>query len=292
MRKYKWNQENPPLLLWDWQYLRNWTRELFRHCSWEWYSHSGEKMLLNQEKFTTGSEIPHLRTSPQDKLVYKCTKRMLRDTACNKRDWGRPPRAAATERSQMVEYSKSNRKTLRTQINLPDMLLNENSKFQNKTAVFRHHLFKTRTGNHSVQFLSRPPHTHTWRQSGGKRFMVTGGLSQEGEEGVTFTSHLEKVCDPMDYNPSGSSLHGILQARILEWVAISSSGGSSWPRDQAHVSFIADIFFTAEPSGKALKHASRLKIETTVGLSLVFPFFKGKLSHSCYCIISENCHLI
>ena len=46
--------------------------------------------------------------------------------------------------------------------------------------------------------------------------MVTGGLSQEGEEGVTFTSHLEKVCDPMDYNPSGSSLHGILQARILE----------------------------------------------------------------------------
>lgn len=117
------------------------------------------KMLLNQEKFT-GSEIPHLRTSPQDKLVYKCTKRMLRDTACNKRDWGRPPWAAATERLQMVEYSKSNRKTLRTQINLPDMLLNENSKFQNKTAVLRHHLFKTCTGNHSVQLLSRSP-THT-----------------------------------------------------------------------------------------------------------------------------------
>ena len=34
------------------------------------------------------------------------------------------------------------------------------------------------------------------------------------------------LCDPMDYNLSGSSVHGILQARILDWVAISSSGGS------------------------------------------------------------------
>jgi len=39
------------------------------------------------------------------------------------------------------------------------------------------------------------------------------------------------LCDPMDCSPPGSSVHGILQARILEWVAISSSGGSSPPRD-------------------------------------------------------------
>ena len=38
-------------------------------------------------------------------------------------------------------------------------------------------------------------------------------------------------CDPMDWNPPGSSVHGILQARILEWVAISFSRGSSQPRD-------------------------------------------------------------
>ena len=53
----------------------------------------------------------------------------------------------------------------------------------------------------------------------------------------------------------GSSVHGIFQARILEWVAISSSRGSSQPRDQTHVSFISCIaggFFTAEPSGKPL----------------------------------------
>ena len=38
------------------------------------------------------------------------------------------------------------------------------------------------------------------------------------------------LCDSVDCSPSGSSSHGILQARILEWVAISSSRGSSWPR--------------------------------------------------------------
>ena len=39
------------------------------------------------------------------------------------------------------------------------------------------------------------------------------------------------LCDPMDCSPPGSSVHGILQARILEWVAISFSRGSSQPRD-------------------------------------------------------------
>ena len=44
--------------------------------------------------------------------------------------------------------------------------------------------------------------------------------------------------DPMDCSPPGSSVHGISQARILEWVAISSSRGSSQRRDQTHVSCI------------------------------------------------------
>ena len=44
------------------------------------------------------------------------------------------------------------------------------------------------------------------------------------------------LCDPMDCSPPGSSVCGILQARILEWVAIPSSRGSSWPRDQTQVS--------------------------------------------------------
>ena len=44
------------------------------------------------------------------------------------------------------------------------------------------------------------------------------------------------VCDPMDYSPLGSSVRGISQARILEWVAISFSRESSGPRDWTHVS--------------------------------------------------------
>ena len=48
------------------------------------------------------------------------------------------------------------------------------------------------------------------------------------------------LCDPMDFSVPGSSVHGILQTRILEWVAISFSRGSSWPRDWIRVSSIAD----------------------------------------------------
>ena len=44
------------------------------------------------------------------------------------------------------------------------------------------------------------------------------------------------LCDPMDGSSSDSSVHGILQARILEWVAMPSSRGSSQPRDRTHVS--------------------------------------------------------
>ena len=46
------------------------------------------------------------------------------------------------------------------------------------------------------------------------------------------------LCDLMDCSPPGSSVHRIFQARILEWVSISSSKGSSWPRDWTHVSCI------------------------------------------------------
>ena len=62
-----------------------------------------------------------------------------------------------------------------------------------------------------------------------------------------------RLCDPMDYSPPGSSVHGILQARIVEWVAMPSSRGPSPPRDPTHVSCgscNAGRFFTAEPPGK------------------------------------------
>ena len=51
------------------------------------------------------------------------------------------------------------------------------------------------------------------------------------------------LCNLMDCNPPGSSVLGILQERILVWVAIPFSKGSSWPRDQIQVSWIAGTFF-------------------------------------------------
>ena len=63
--------------------------------------------------------------------------------------------------------------------------------------------------------------------------------------------------DPMDCSPLGSSVHGILQARILEWVALPSSRGSSRPRDQSCVSCVSRIagrFFTHKATWEAVKN--------------------------------------
>ena len=71
-------------------------------------------------------------------------------------------------------------------------------------------------------------------------------------------SHGLTLCNPVDCSPLGSSLCGILQARILEWVAMPSSRRSSQRRDRTSVSFISDGFFTAEPLGKTLSHVYML----------------------------------
>ena len=52
------------------------------------------------------------------------------------------------------------------------------------------------------------------------------------------------LCDPRYCSPPGSSVHSVFQARILEWVVISFSRGSSWTRDQTCVSCIEGGFFT------------------------------------------------
>ena len=57
------------------------------------------------------------------------------------------------------------------------------------------------------------------------------------------------LSDPMDCSLPSSSVHGILQERILEWVAMPSSRGSSQPRNQTRIC-IAGRFFTSEPPGK------------------------------------------
>ena len=65
-----------------------------------------------------------------------------------------------------------------------------------------------------------------------------------GESESEVAQSCPTLCDPMDCSPPGSSVHGILQARVLKWVAVSFSRGSSQPRDQTQVSCIAGRFFT------------------------------------------------
>ena len=60
------------------------------------------------------------------------------------------------------------------------------------------------------------------------------------------------LCKPMDCSPPGCSVHGILQARIWEWVAIPFSRRSSWPRDGTWVSCIGGRFFTVWATREAL----------------------------------------
>ena len=66
------------------------------------------------------------------------------------------------------------------------------------------------------------------------------------------------LCNPVDCSPPGSSVHGVSQARKLEWVAISSSRGSSRPRDGTQVSRIAGRLFTTEPPGKPVMRIQEL----------------------------------
>ena len=64
------------------------------------------------------------------------------------------------------------------------------------------------------------------------------------ESEVLVAQSCPTLCDPIECSLPGSSVHGILQARILEWVAILFSRGSSQPRDWTHDSCIAGGFFT------------------------------------------------
>ena len=69
-------------------------------------------------------------------------------------------------------------------------------------------------------------------------------------EGLVAQSRLT-LYNPMDYSPPGSSVQGIFQARILEWVAIPFSRGSSWRRNRIQVFRIAGRVFTVWATRKA-----------------------------------------
>ena len=108
--------------------------------------------------------------------------------------------------------------------------------------------------------------------------------------------------DPMDYSPPGSSVHGILQERILEWVALPSSRGSSWPRDRTHVCCISCS------GGQILYHCTTWKIlmekYSVTKMNDVFPFAatwidlerimlseisQRKTNTVCCCLVAKPC---
>ena len=78
------------------------------------------------------------------------------------------------------------------------------------------------------------------------------------------------LCNPMDCSPLGSSVCGSLQARILKWVVLCFSRGSSWPIDQTHFLRCRQIFFLTEPPGKPILRTSPTKgrIASLIGVFL------------------------
>ena len=72
-----------------------------------------------------------------------------------------------------------------------------------------------------------------------------------GKQCALCAKSFQTLCDPVDCSPPGSSVHGILQARILEWVAMPSFKGSSQLGDQTRSpTLLADFFLPFEPPGK------------------------------------------
>ena len=74
------------------------------------------------------------------------------------------------------------------------------------------------------------------------------------------------LCNPLGYSLSGFSVHGIFQARILEWVAIPFSRGSSQPRDQTQVSCISGECFTIWAIREARTNQTKTKLKNPFGL--------------------------
>ena len=70
------------------------------------------------------------------------------------------------------------------------------------------------------------------------------------------------LVNPMGYSPPGSSVHGIFQARILQWVTISFSKGSSRPRDQTHISCIGRQSFCHGATWVVLNNQLDIKSES------------------------------
>ena len=101
------------------------------------------------------------------------------------------------------------------------------------------------------------------------------------------TQSCPTLCNPMDCSLPGSSVHGILQARILEWVAISFSRVSSWPSDQSQVSRIASGSLLSEPPGKPWRDQIIIQRDQ-IFILRTFKKKKLKIEKKMFLIIGKN----
>ena len=95
-----------------------------------------------------------------------------------------------------------------------------------------------------LRFMGSPRDGHDWANE--LNWILGNNLfgKRIWKRSVLVTQPCLTLWDPLDYSLSGSSVHGILQAKILEWVSISFSRGSFWPRDRTWVSHFAGRLFT------------------------------------------------
>ena len=86
-------------------------------------------------------------------------------------------------------------------------------------------------------------------------------LSSSSSSKMTVAQSWPTLCDPIDHSLPGSSVHGILQAKTLEWVAIFFSRGSSQPRIEPGSPTLQAGSLPTEPPGKPLHQVSKLNLE-------------------------------
>ena len=112
-------------------------------------------------------------------------------------------------------------------------------------------------------------HIQSWRTS---VEMKQAGESFQGGGGLVSQS-CPTLCNPIDCSLPGSSVHGISQARILEWAAISFSRGSFLPRDWIHISCISGGFFTNWATREACSSSWLSQMIRKVGLETLWTFW-------------------
>ena len=120
-------------------------------------------------------------------------------------------------------------------------------------------------------------------------------MESESESENEVAQSCPTLCDPMDCSLPGSSIHGILQATVLEWVAISCSRGSSWPRDRTQVSHIAGRHFNLWATREApfcIEYESMNDFYLFIYFALlIFSFFNYFILFFNFTILYWFCHI-